>query len=263
MPIRPLQKLATSSKVQGDGERKTAVYTQVHEDLSTASTKEFTDVVEFPKRSTLIFAAGRGQRMRPFTDSTPKCLYPIHGKPMIVHLLEHIHSQGLKHVYINTAYLGGQIRRYLGNGAAWNIDITYFLEPPGGLETGGTLAQIRRFAPDDVWLTINADIYTDCPIRPIVPEYLAHIVVIPTAISHGIANFGLDNGVLTNSNPKYTASGITYYHPDALKSLPIGRYSITPYWRKWVQNKQCTAEVYEGIWESIDIVSPVVIRKKT
>ena len=89
----------------------------------------------------MILAAGRGERLKPLTETLPKALCIVKGKPLIEHHVINLAKAGFKRIVINHAYLGGQIRHYLGNGTRWGVEICYSPEPPGGLETGGGIVQ--------------------------------------------------------------------------------------------------------------------------
>jgi MurNAc alpha-1-phosphate uridylyltransferase len=209
----------------------------------------------------LIFAAGRGERLIPYTLNTPKPMLQIHNKPLLAYHLERLSQAGFKRVIINHAYLGGQIKAYFGQGQGLNLKIEYFAEPPGGLETGGTLAMIVRhfhFTMNSL-LTINADIYTAYPFSPklaLEPNKDAHLILVPPPQDLDYsADFGLDNlGNVIKTPKQYIFSGIACYRLTALKQLPIGRYSIRDWLFNCVNEQRLSAEIYLGPW--IDIGHP-------
>src|SRR3990167_5506176 len=108
-----------------------------------------------------ILAAGRGERMRPLTDQTPKPLLLAGGKPLIVWHLERLAAAGFREIVINHAHLGEQIEAALGDGAQWGLHIQYSPEPPGALETAGGIANALPLLGDEAFLVVNGDVYCD------------------------------------------------------------------------------------------------------
>jgi MurNAc alpha-1-phosphate uridylyltransferase len=203
----------------------------------------------------MILAAGRGERLKPLTEIQPKALCMVQGKPLIEHHIINLANAGFKRLVINHAYLGGQIRCYLGNGSRWGVDIIYSAEPPGGLETGGGIVQALPFFENKPFITVNADIYTDFNFKQINPEaveYL-HLILInkdPTLLHYG--DFGLVNqSQLSTSNKDYTFSGIACYHPKIFSGYKAGRYSVAPLIRDFANQQVATASLYQGSWFDI------------
>ncbi len=131
----------------------------------------------------LILAAGRGSRLAPLTDDIPKPLLDIHGQPLIAHQLRWLAAAGVTRVVINLFHLGQQIRRELGNGQAFNLEIVYS-EEPKLLETGGAIAHARHLLGEDPFVLINGDIWTDFNFADLpssLPEHLlGHLLLTPT-----------------------------------------------------------------------------------
>lgn len=204
----------------------------------------------------MILAAGRGERLRPLTDLTPKPMLPVQGIPLIEHHVRRLAQAGIQHLVINHAWLGGQIRRHLKDGSRWGIHISYSPEPPGGLETGGGLHQALRLLGDAPFLAVNADIITDYPFQSmILPENnLAHLVLVPTSRNNPQGDFSLTATGHVSNAPQHVYSGIAVYHPDFFKDCGIGRYSITPTLRAHCREHRVTGELYEGQWQDIGIV---------
>lgn len=209
-------------------------------------------------KTALIFAAGRGERMMPYTQHTPKPLLYIQTKPLLAYHLYHLAEVGIQQVIINHAYLGSQIRQYVGNGQAFGLQVEYLPEPPGGLETAGTLSFISKakHINEDILLSINADIFTNYRANPFLKldkDIDAHLVLIPKQKHLPPANFGLslkDNRVLTS--PKtFIFSGISYYRMKALEKLSIGRYSIRDWLYFKAQQQRLSGEVFSGSWYDV------------
>lgn len=205
-------------------------------------------------KTAMILAAGRGERLRPLTDSIPKPLCRIQGIPLIEHHVMQLAQAGIHHIVINHAHLGGQIRRHLKDGSRWGVHIDYAPEPPGGLETGGGLINALPLLGDHPFIAVNADIFTAFDYRrlPLTEVEHMHLVLVqrnPALHSHG--DFGLMNNLLDNHAQDYLFSGIACYHPKIFQNLKIGRYSITPLIREYAERKEASAEYYEGLWFDI------------
>ncbi len=206
-------------------------------------------------KTALLLAAGRGERLRPLTDRRPKPLCQVHGIALIEYHLIHLIQAGFTQVMINHAYLGDQIRRYLGDGSRWGINLRYSPEPPGALETGGGIeAMIRRFGIKEPFMTVNADILTDYPFAELkIPDAsLAHLILVPNPKHHQHGDFGLDDdGALINKPPHYTVAGIIGYRPQLFNSCKPGRYSVIPLIKAAMKTKHVTGDVFHGLWQDI------------
>lgn len=206
-------------------------------------------------KTAMILAAGRGERLKPLTDIKPKALCVVKGKPLIEHHVANLAKAGFERVVINHAYLGGQIRQHLGNGAAWGIEICYSPEPPGGLETGGGIVNALPLLGTKSFVTVNADIYTDFDFSqlPAAEKNSLHVILVnknPALKHHG--DFGLVNQQqLTNNNQEYTLAGICCYHPQVFTECKQGRYSVAPLIRRYAAQNKATASIYNGIWFDI------------
>lgn len=207
-------------------------------------------------KTAMILAAGRGERLKPMTETIPKSLCRIHHRPLIDYHLEALARAGVCRVVINHAYLGSKIRHHLGNGAQFGIEIIYAPEPPGGLETGGGLYHALPLLGSQPFIAINADIYTDYPYQSLkLPQNsLAHLVLVPRPDDFQLSDFGLrSDHKLDGLNRSHTFSGIAAYHPDFFAQSRFGRYSITPLLYARAQAQALTGEIYDGHW--IDIGS--------
>ena len=228
----------------------------------------------------MILAAGRGERLRPFTDHTPKALYPIDNrllakftaeseptqqanKSLLEYHLRKLDSAGIERVVINHAHLGGKIRQHVESLQAiqaFNFEIIYSPEPPGALETGGGIVNALRLLNDQAFITINADIYTNYPLQQLTlpVSSLVHLVLIPAPNGFDSGDFGLtSNNRVQNQQKDYLFSGIACYHPKFFTNMPYGRYSITPYLRQCATHNNATGEIYTGVWfDILDFVLP-------
>lgn len=213
-------------------------------------------------KTALIFAAGRGERLKPLTDTCPKALCRIQGIPLIEYHVKHLSLAGFQTIIINHAYLGDMIRSHLGNGTRWNVNIHYSPEPPGALETGGALFNARQLIGNAPFVTVNADIITDYPFSTLsLPKNrIAHLVLVPQPAYYAHADFDLTtDGLLSLDEPQWTFSGIACYHPQLLHHLKPGRFSITPIIKQQSRLQQVSAELYHGEW--IDIGTPERLKR--
>ncbi|MEO7072582.1 MAG: N-acetylmuramate alpha-1-phosphate uridylyltransferase MurU [Rhodanobacter sp.] len=168
----------------------------------------------------LIFAAGRGERMRPLTDRTPKPLLSVGGKSLIVWHLERLAAAGWRHVVINTSHLADQFRAELGDGARWSVHIDYLYEGDTPLETGGGMLNALPLLGGETFLAINGDIWCDVELStlPAEPRGVAHLLVVDNPDHHPEGDFALDSHGLLHATgtPKLTFSGIGLYRPTVL-----------------------------------------------
>jgi MurNAc alpha-1-phosphate uridylyltransferase len=212
----------------------------------------------------MILAAGRGERMRPLTDFTPKPLLKVGGKPLIVWHLERLAKAGFKEIVINHAHLGQQIEDALGNGSAWGVSIQYSPEKVA-LETAGGIANALHLLTDNgesdaPFLVVNGDIYTDFDFKNIAleasihePSRLAHLVLIDNPPQHPQGDFAIENGLLKNTGERMlTFSGIGVYRPGLFAEVTRGQPAkLAPLLRKAIDNNAASAQYYQGIWYDI------------
>ncbi len=129
----------------------------------------------------MLLAAGRGERMRPLTDHTPKALLKAGGRPLIEHHLRRLGGAGFTDIIVNHAYLGGQIEAALGDGRRYGVDITYSAEGPRGLETGGGIFHALALLGEAPFIVVNADVFTDYPFERLTHRLngpLAHLILV-------------------------------------------------------------------------------------
>lgn len=206
----------------------------------------------------MILAAGRGERLRPLTDTLPKPLIEVGGKPLIAHHLERLAAAGFEQVVINLGWLGEQIPEALGNGREFGLSIAYSQEPPGALETAGGVVHALELLGDAPFLVVASDILTDydfSQVTGISPKGLAHLVMIDNPPHHPDGDFRLKNGLLhATGQPKLTFSGIAIFHPDLFTALPPGKRPLRPILEQAIAKNQVTGEHYQGQW--LDIGTP-------
>jgi len=206
----------------------------------------------------MILAAGRGERMRPLTDVTPKPLLPVAGKPLIVWHLERLARAGLRDIVINHAHLGDQIEALLGNGDAWGLRIQYSAEPQGALETAGGIANALPLLGSEPFLVVNGDIFCDWDFTRIhaIDINMAHLVLINNPPHHPGGDFTLIEGkVGAGETAKLTFSGIGIYRPELFAGIERGQPAkLAPLLRTAIDAGQITGEHHSGRW--VDVGTP-------
>ncbi|MFN2348685.1 MAG: N-acetylmuramate alpha-1-phosphate uridylyltransferase MurU [Thioalkalivibrio sp.] len=204
----------------------------------------------------MILAAGRGERMRPLTDHTPKPLLQAGGRALIEHHLSHLARAGYREVVINLAHLGDQIRTRLGDGAAYGLHISYSLEEQA-LETGGGIRRALPLLGDAPFLVINGDVWCDHALSApsLAPTDLAHLVLVNNPDHHPNGDFVLQgNRVREQDGDRLTFSGIGWYRPELFRELPKGRFPLAPLLRQAMATDQVSGEYHEGSW--LDVGTP-------
>jgi N-acetyl-alpha-D-muramate 1-phosphate uridylyltransferase len=216
----------------------------------------------------MIFAAGRGERMRPLTDSCPKPLLKVGGKALIVWQIERLAAAGFKVIVINHAWLGRMLQSKLGNGSQWGVEIRYSHEMHA-LETAGGIAHaLPLLEPDGepkVFLAVSGDVFCDfdyaSPSLHLRSSQMAlasdpemHLVMVPNPPFHTLGDFALNpNGTLSiDGSPRYTFGNIGLYDTRMFRDLaPSTRRALTPYYRETIAAERATGELYEGRWENV------------
>jgi MurNAc alpha-1-phosphate uridylyltransferase len=212
----------------------------------------------------MILAAGRGERMRPLTDSIPKPLLQVGGKPLIVWHLERLAKAGFKEIVINHAHLGAMIEAALGNGAQWGLSIQYSPEKIA-LETAGGIANALHLLGSEPFLVVNGDIYTEMDFKSTalqaniheasrgIKNARAHLVLVDNPPQHPNGDFAIEAGALKRAGERMlTFSGVGVYHPDLFKEVIKGEPAkLAPLLRKAIDNDCATAQYYQGVWYDI------------
>lgn len=216
----------------------------------------------------MILAAGRGERMRPLTDSLPKPLLKVAGVSLIEHHVKALYRAGIRDIVVNHAWLGAMIEESVGNGHQFGVDIQYSAETVA-LETAGGIRNALPLLGNEPFLVINADIWTDYPIIQLVtaaksllsPSIWAHLVLVPNPPQHPTGDFHLLEGnplvyekELYPELPCMTYSGIGLYHPKIFCFLDNEPQALGPVLNSLIREQHVSAEVYEGDW--FDIGTP-------
>ena len=203
----------------------------------------------------MILAAGRGERMRPLSDTTPKPLLKVHGKPLIEWHIEKLARAGFEKVVINVAHLGEQIIQTLGDGERFGIPLFYSDERSNGaLESAGGIKKALPLLGDEPFLVVNGDIFCNYPFNPNLKlnNQLAHLILVPNPPHNPQGDFGLNGTLVTNnSSTMWTFSGIGYYNPKLFDTTQIYKAPLAPLLRQAIEQQRVSGEFYDGPWSDI------------
>ena len=205
----------------------------------------------------MVLAAGRGERLRPLTDHTPKPMLLVHGKPLVVWHLEALVRAGVREVVINLSWLGESIRQALGGGEQFGVKIQYSEEPAGALEVGGGIFRALPLLGAAPFIVVNGDTYTDLDFAhlEIGPTALAHLVLVPNPEHHLQGDFILrESEVSEGAAPRLTYSGIGVYRPELFAHCAAGRFPLLPVLREAILARRLTGERYDGRWTDVGSV---------
>ncbi len=207
----------------------------------------------------MILAAGRGERMRPLTDHTPKPLLKVGGKPLIVWHLEGLARAGFRDIVINHAHLGDQIETVLGDGRRFGVHIQYSAEGEA-LETAGGIAYALPLLGAAPFLVVNGDIFCDLDFSHLAQQpmdgVVAHLVLVDNPPQHQQGDFVLDHGKLVEEgDSRLTFSGIGVYRPELFSGVVRGsKAKLAPLLRAEIGKGRVSAEHYRGHW--VDVGTP-------
>lgn len=202
----------------------------------------------------MILAAGRGERLRPLTDHTPKPLLEAGGRCLIEYHLLALARAGIREIVINHAHLGRQIVGFLGNGSRYEVQIQYSPEDDQPLETGGGIFHALPLLGPEPFLVINGDIWSDYPFARLAhpPTKLAHLVLVPNPPFHEDGDFTLEQGWVGNEGtPRFTFSGIAVYQPNFFKDCREGAFPLAPLLRHAADAGQVSGECFDGQWTDV------------
>jgi MurNAc alpha-1-phosphate uridylyltransferase len=214
----------------------------------------------------MILAAGRGERMRPLTDHTPKPLLLAGGKPLVVWHLERLAQAGFSEVVINLAHLGEQIESALGSGETWGLRIRYSHELTGALETAGGIATAQPWGGTRApFLLINGDVFSDWDVSEArhmgqaIDNTLGHLILVPSPDHHPQGDFGLqpDGQVCPRDAAitKFTYSGMAVLWPALFDHTPAhARAPLAPLLHEAMAQGRLRGSLHAGLW--MDVGTP-------
>jgi MurNAc alpha-1-phosphate uridylyltransferase len=202
----------------------------------------------------MILAAGRGERLRPITDSTPKALVEIDGRSLLDRHLTALGNAGVHTVVINLGWLGEKIVDKVGSGSRYGLHVVYSPEYDNVLETGGGIHRALPLIGAEPFWVVNADTYTDFafPAIDLKPDFLGHVVLVPTPPHKVHGDFELVDEIVRNAGrPSLTYSGIAIYRPEILQGRQAGRFPLAPLMRQAADAGRLSGTLYDGVWEDI------------
>ena len=204
----------------------------------------------------MILAAGRGERLRPLTERTPKPLVEAGGETLLGRHLARLASAGFAHAVINVSHLAEQIVARFGDGTRAGIRIDWSREAEP-LETAGGIAQARALLGAEPFLLVNADIWCDFDFSRLrdfpLEARLAHLVLVPNPPFHPAGDFTLERGLIGNGPaPRYTYAGISVLSPRLVDGVAAGsKAQLAPLWRAAAGRGEVSGELYEGCWSDV------------
>lgn len=210
----------------------------------------------------MILAAGRGERLRPITDTAPKALAEVGGISLLEQQLQRLADSKVETVVINLGWFGEQIAARIGSGKQFGLQVIYSPEYDNILDTGGGIIRAWPLLKNAPFWVLNADVYTDMPLPDIKldPDSLAHLVLVPTPAHKASGDFELRDGKVRNSdNQDLTYSGMAFYRPAFFDDAGGGRFSVVPLLREAADNGLIEGSLYNGVWE--DVGTPERLKK--
>jgi N-acetyl-alpha-D-muramate 1-phosphate uridylyltransferase len=208
----------------------------------------------------MILSAGRGERLRPLTDHTPKPLLKAGKYRLIEYLIQSLVAAGFNDLVINTAHLAEQFQETLDNGQQFGANIRYSAEPKDGLETAGGIINALPLLGEEPFLIVNGDIWTDFPFEllngfNLSTGSLAHLVLVNNPEHNLKGDFSLSAGNINHSDKmRYTYSGIGIYHPKLFSGFEVQRLALKPVLLEAIEQQQVSGQLYEGTWSDIGTI---------
>ncbi|HZQ61500.1 MAG TPA: nucleotidyltransferase family protein [Casimicrobiaceae bacterium] len=210
----------------------------------------------------MILAAGRGERMRPLSDETPKPLLVAGGKPLIVRQIERLREAGIRRIVINASHLAQRLQDALGDGAALGVSIGWSIEPEP-LETAGGIATAFPLLQGPVIVVVSGDILTEFDYASLLPRAArmasvrdaprVHLVMVPNPPYHPTGDFVLHEGTIRRHGPaRVTFGNIALYDASLFAELPRGtKLKLLPLFERWIDAGIVSGELYAGRWSNV------------
>lgn len=199
----------------------------------------------------MLLAAGRGERLRPLTDTVPKALVEVRGRSLLERHLESLRGAGVETVVINLGWLGEKILARIGSGAEYGLNVIYSPEGDNILETGGGIYRALPVLGQAPFLVINADVFTDMPLPTVLADDVdGHLVLVTTPEHKAGGDFDLVDGrIVVSETPRLTFSGVALYRPAFFSGCKPGRFPLAPMLRAAARATRLSGEHYRGTWE--------------
>ncbi len=202
----------------------------------------------------MILAAGRGERLRPLTDTLPKALVEVRGQSLLERHLDRLHEAGINDAVINLGWLGEKIVERIGSGSRYGLNIVYSPEGDNVLDTGGGIHNALPMLGHDTFLVVNADIFTDMlvPDLDLPSNTLGHLVLVPTPDYREAGDFDLQDGLVQNGDLRpLTFSGMAIYRPEFFAGCQPGRFPLVPMLRDAADAGRLGGSLYDGQWADV------------
>lgn len=202
----------------------------------------------------MVLAAGRGERLRPITESLPKALVEVRGRSLLERHLDRLRAAGIETVVINLGWHGRQVAERIGSGRDYGLTVIYSPEGDDILETGGGIHRALPMLGREPFLVVNADVFTDMPLPPaeLAGNDLGHLVLVPRPAHKAHGDFDLRDGRICNGdNAAYTFSGVAVYRPEFFADCEPGRFPLAPMLRAAARDGRLAGSLYEGLWEDV------------
>jgi MurNAc alpha-1-phosphate uridylyltransferase len=205
----------------------------------------------------MVLAAGRGERLRPITDTLPKPLVRVAGKPLIVYHLEALARAGVRDVVINLSWLADELRTALRDGSEYGVRITYIDEGTVALETGGGIFNAIQFLGPGPFLVVNGDTFTDIDFGALLARAdtdtrsgaWARLVLVPNPTQHPRGDFGLEGEqVVERQTGRLTYSGVGVYRPEFFEGCTGGKFPLLPLLKRAIAAGRLRGQLHEGEW---------------
>ena len=216
----------------------------------------------------MILAAGRGERMRPLTDTLCKPLVPVRGAPLIEYHIEKLVAIGVQRIVINVSYLAEQLMQTLGSGERFGCELIYSVEHDA-LESGGGVATASEHFRSAAVILVSADIYSDFDYARLLPPVRAiekgaanaHFVLVKPTLGEPGGEFALDtHGQVHSGRPRLMLANIAVLATDPCRTWPRGeRFKLLPHYQQWVDNGAVTGELFSGLWRNVTTAADVEI----
>ena len=203
----------------------------------------------------MILAAGRGERLRPLTDSIPKPLVEVAGQPLLARHLERLAAAGFRSAVINVSHLAERIVERFGSRSS-GIAIEWSREE-SPLETAGGVAKALPLIGDRPFLLVNSDVWCDFDFARWrdydLGRRLAHLLLVPNPPHHSAGDFTLQSGRIGNApTPRYTYAGIAVLAPRLVAGVKPGeKAQLAPLWRAAAERGEASGEIHEGLWSDV------------
>ncbi|MDY3107676.1 MAG: nucleotidyltransferase family protein [Succinivibrio sp.] len=205
----------------------------------------------------MILAAGRGERLRPITDTCPKPLVKVGGKELLVWHIEKLKQVGITDILINSAYLSEKIVDFIGDGSKFGVKVTHSVEGASGLETAGGIIKALSFFEGKDFLVVNGDTFIDADykqfLEPLETEYLARLYLVDNPPHNQKGDFKIEDGKCYRGSD-YTFSGTAVYKTKAFLNMPIEKKPLLPLFLKWSQIHELSAKPLCGKWFDVGTI---------